>query len=305
MTEGPPTPRTLTLSDGRTVCYAQYGDPDGLPVLALHGAPACRLMYAWADDRARVHALRIIAPDRPGYGGTPADHGARLADRAAWFADIVDALGLDRFAILAISGGAPYAVALAALMQHRINALAIVSPMGPVADYAAASEARVRPVSFAHRQFFLRLARRERLLSGLCDPLAWAFRSAPDFAAGLLFRLAGRPDAATLNRPEVRRFLIAMTLEAFRHGGRGGASDLRIFSQPWQVDYGQIRAPTVLWQGNADRIVPPAVSHFLASQIPGCMFVPIEGAGHFWVLDHVDDVLGRLRGSIDRAGSAG
>jgi pimeloyl-ACP methyl ester carboxylesterase len=55
------------LVSGRRIGCAEYGDPC-LPVLALHGTPGSRLMFALSDGAARERGLRLIAPDRPGYG---------------------------------------------------------------------------------------------------------------------------------------------------------------------------------------------------------------------------------------------
>ena len=62
------TSRSLRLADGRQIGFAEYGDPQGLPVLAMHGTPGSRFMFALTDQAARAEALRIVAPERPGYG---------------------------------------------------------------------------------------------------------------------------------------------------------------------------------------------------------------------------------------------
>ena len=74
--------RLLMLADGRRLACAEYGDPDGLPVLALHGTPGSRLMFALADAAARSRGMRLIAPERPGYGLSDCRPSASLA-RAA------------------------------------------------------------------------------------------------------------------------------------------------------------------------------------------------------------------------------
>jgi pimeloyl-ACP methyl ester carboxylesterase len=37
------TDNSLTLPDGRKVAYAEFGQPDGYPVLYFHGSPSSRL----------------------------------------------------------------------------------------------------------------------------------------------------------------------------------------------------------------------------------------------------------------------
>jgi pimeloyl-ACP methyl ester carboxylesterase len=289
--------RTLHLPDGRKVGLAEYGAEDGRPVLALHGAPACRLMFAIADEEARRAGLRLIAPDRPGYGLTPPDEKPTLASRTDWLAAIVDVLGLDRFAILAVSGGGPYATALASRLQTRITALALVSPMGPAADYLATPLAREAPIPFLQRRFFVHLPRR------------WFFPALGRTAVrlymtprnGLLTnvpRLIRDPDAGILERPLVREVMGAMTREAFRTGAEGGISDMMIYAARWDVPLSSITAPSILWQGTADRIVPVAAAYHLAHSIPGCHLRRIGEAGHFWVFEHVGAVCEELAGMI-------
>lgn len=60
--------RVHRLVCGRRIGYAEYGDPAGAPVLALHGTPGSRLMFSLSEDLARERRLCMIALDRPGYG---------------------------------------------------------------------------------------------------------------------------------------------------------------------------------------------------------------------------------------------
>ncbi len=292
------TAQSLVLADGQRVGYAEYGDPHGKPVLALHGAPACRLMFAIADAPARRLGLRLIAPDRPGYGLTPIDAAPTLVKRAAWLAEFADTLGLDRFGILGISGGAPYSVALAARLGSRITGLALVSPMGPVADYAATPQSARDPIPFWQRRFFLHLAKRTWLTHPFGSLGGRLFRASPDTFSGWVPRLAGAADAAILSQTYVRERMIPMTVEAFRQGALGATSDLEIFSQPWGIDYAKIAAPSILWQGTADTVVPPVAAYHLSSLLLGCRLNRIEGAGHFWVFNHVEAVLTEACGAL-------
>ncbi len=281
---------------------ATYGDPDGVPVLAFHGAPACRLMFASADTEARRLGLKLIAPDRPGYGLSPLDAGPAgsakptLAGRTDMHVALADALGLDRFAVLGISGGAPYATALAARLGDRITALALVSPMGPIADQLALAPSERPPVSLGHRIFFQRWPLKRRWV------LSWGgnvgrkvFLASPEKIAHLLGKLFGAADNRLLRQKPVTDALIAMTREAVAESIDGGLVDLDIFARPWGLDYARITAPAVLWQGTADKVVPAHVALRLARLVPGCRLVTLPGAGHFWVLGRIRDVLGEIK----------
>lgn len=296
----------LQLKDGRVFGLARYGDPDGLPVLALHGAPASRLMFEVADPIARARGLLLFCPDRPGYGLSPVDDRPTLARRAEQFEAIADHLGLDRMAVCAVSGGAPYAVALASRLGKRVTALALVSPMGPIADMHVAlskeeGEAGMG-ASRAKRWFFMDLPKRRRALRAVAAVAARGFRISPKLSARLFARLLNPTDTATLGQPQVEASLIKMTREALRHGVTGGLADLEIFAQPWGVDFSAIHAPTLIWQGTDDRIVPVEAALWLGAQLPDCVVERIEGAGHFWIYDHIDTVLARLAQTVEANG---
>ena len=289
----------VELADGRRFGLARYGAENGRPVLALHGAPASRIMFDVTDAAAKKLSVQIYCPERPGYGVTPKDKSPTLETRVADLEEIADRLGLQRFAVLGVSGGGPYAVALAARLGRRVMGLALVSPMGPIAQFMVAKRAgtigsKYGSVSRGHRLFFLELPKRKRLLALQSGIGARAFKAAPNSFAKIFAQLLSRSDTKVLSQPHVEKSLVAMTLEALRHGVGGGMADLAVFSRPWHVDFERITSPAVVFQGTADRIVPVPVSAWLADVIPNCRFEPREGAGHFWVYDHVGEVLKSL-----------
>lgn len=284
-----------SLRDGRTAGYAVYGDPDGAPLLALHGAPACRLMFSIAGKAARARGLRIVAPDRPGYGLTPPDRDASLAARAQWLVAFADAVGLERFRLLGVSGGAPYAVALAGLVPDRVSGLALVSPMGPVAEYQSSASGVDHPLAFSHRRLFLHTSGRLWVTVPAGGLLGVLVRIAPEAFLRLGTRFFGGADAALFSRPEVKAYFTSMLREAFRQGAYGGTSDLAIYGRPWNVDFKRVNMPVIVWQGTDDRIVPPQAARYLAGLLAQCSYVPIKGAGHFWVLGHIWDVISAIR----------
>lgn len=291
MSLGDPTAEILQLPDGRSIGLATFGDPAGYPVLAFHGTPASRLMYRKGDAAARRYGLKLIAPDRPGFGLSSLDENPTLASRTEMHVGLADALGLDRFAVLGVSGGAPYATALASRLGDRVAALALVSPMGPVADYVAAGEPRL---PMLQRRFFLKLSQRAWLVRPGAALGVAGFRAAPRLFSKVFKTGLGGDDSRILSDPGVLDGLIEMTQEAVRSGGGGAVADFAIFGQPWPVDYAAITAPATLWAGTADRVVPLPVCRYLAARIPHCRLIVLPGAAHFWILEHAADVLGQV-----------
>ena len=123
---------TLSVASGATVALSEYGDPLGAPVFFCHGWPSSRTMAELAHDAAREIGARIISPDRPGIRNSQFQPDRRLKDWPALLSEIADHLGIGRFRILAISGGAPYAYASGWMTPERVEKIAVVSGAPPL-----------------------------------------------------------------------------------------------------------------------------------------------------------------------------
>ena len=287
--------RIHVLPDGRRVGYAEYGDPKGLPVFALHGTPGSRLMFALTDLVARDRRLRLIAPERPGYGLSDYRSCATLLDHAKDVSALANALGIERFAIIGVSGGGPYAVAVAAAMPRRVVLLALVGPVGPIADHG--QQIRMSP---RHRLLFGRLARWPLAPRAFFFGLRKLLHVAPEIAyRGLLTRVS-QPDRTILARDDVKASLCAAVLEGLRPGIEGAVQDVGLFCAPWGLALERVDASAVLWQGSDDSIVPPEAAYWLARTLPNCRLDVVHGAGHYWVFAQfglvLDAVAAAMRG---------
>jgi pimeloyl-ACP methyl ester carboxylesterase len=278
--------RVLRLGDGRRIGYAEFGDPNGATVLALHGTPGSRLMFALTDPAARARGLRIVAPERPGYGLSDFRRRTSLVQTAEDVTAFADALGLDRLAIIGVSGGSPFAVATASSMPDRIVLLGLISPVGPIAD----CQGRIR-MSKQHRLIFTRIGRSSPAIASFF----WSLRSLVRFAPGVAYRAlmqrVPQSDRIVLTRAEVKANLQAALREGLRPGIDGARQDLRLFCAPWGLPLADIDVPTVIWQGSDDPIVPPGGAYHLAETLPNCRLDVIQGGGHYWVFGEFERVL--------------
>ena len=285
VTAGSSSPlRILKLCDGRRVACTEYGDPSGLPVLALHGTPGSRLMFAVAHKAARERKVRLIAPERPGYGLSDYRRVESLAQIAEDLGAVADAYGLGRFAVMGVSGGAPYAVAAAEAMPDRISLLALVAPLGEVAD----GELRL---SRFHRFVFKGYARRPWAMRIFFRRLRTMVFKSPDTVYRWMMRRARPADRAVLARSDVRASLQAGIGEGLRPGIEGAAQDLRLCCAPWRLRLAEIDVPAIVWQGSDDPVVPPAAAYALARSLPNCRLDVIQAAGHYWVFDQFGLIL--------------
>ena len=127
-----PTEQRVILKDGRTLGFAEYGDPKGEPAIEFHGCPGSRL-EAWNYDEAgKKLGARVIGVDRPGFGMSTYVKGYRIVDWPADVIEVANALGLKRFAVAGISSGSPYALACARFIPERLKRCAVVSGLPPL-----------------------------------------------------------------------------------------------------------------------------------------------------------------------------
>ena len=146
--------RVMELPDGRELAWLETGRPRGRPVFAFHGTPGSRRQVSFDEKSVAAAGVRMIAPDRPGYGLSSFHPGRHLADWASDVAALADRLKLDSFAVIGVSGGGPHAVACARMLPERVTAAGIVSGVGPMGDpeFDVGMEGFNRGLSFLAQQ---------------------------------------------------------------------------------------------------------------------------------------------------------
>jgi pimeloyl-ACP methyl ester carboxylesterase len=281
---------TLGLQDGRTLGYAEYGAADGRPIFVFHGSPGARLQVRVAHAPALARGVRVIAPDRPGLGLSTRSAGREIADWPDDVRELADALGVERFAVVGISGGGPYAAACAWGLPGRITRAGIIS--GVAANGSGLGDGLRRP----HRLMLNLVLKTPWLMRPLMTAGAAPSRRFPERIFERVRALSPPVDRAILHRPEVAACLIAGLREAFRNGGQGTADDLLLVARPWTFRVEEIRVPVRLWHGEADPVVPVAMGRHVARAIPRCRAEFIPGGGHFLVFDRIGACLDAMIG---------
>lgn len=119
------------LPNGAYLSYAEYGAPGGKPLLLLHGLVGS-VRSAGLKDRLQMFPLRVIALARPGYGDSNYFDMDCVADWGRHLVGFFEYLGIQRFDVLGISAGAPYAYSLAALYPNQVGTVYINSGMPAV-----------------------------------------------------------------------------------------------------------------------------------------------------------------------------
>ncbi len=280
------------LNDQRALGFAEYGDPNGWPIFYFHGWPGSRIEASILQPIALAHRMRVIAVDRPGLGLSDCQRGRRILDWPTDLLALADHLGLERFAIIAASGGGPYGLICAARFPERLTTVALVSALGPL-DAPGALQGMIW-----HNRLLIRVGRRAPWLAALI--IAWVargMRQHPDrvFAPTFLRRLPA-PDQEAITQPIFRQALSRSIREAFRGGVHGPVWDGLLYVRPWGFSVSEIRAPVRLWQGELDVHVPSTMGRWLAQNVPKCRATFCPGEGHLSLpLNRADEILEALR----------
>lgn len=284
---------SVCLGDGRRLGYAEYGEPEGKPLFYCHGFPASRFEAALLDPAARKARLRVVAADRPGCGLSDFHPGRRIGDWPDDVVELADALGIDRFGIVGVSGGAPYALACARKIPHRLTAVGVVCGLGPVSESRA-----LRDMLWSRRLVFSLARHAPWLLRlGYAAVFEYLLRRRPTTILSMIARTPVLADRRVLQRPEVRRALLASIQESVREGSRGILYELSLYTREWDFRPEEITLTVDLWHGGMDPVVPVGHARALLKQLPRARPVILPGEGHFSLpIDHMESILLALSG---------
>lgn len=271
-------PILVKTADCRTVAVETFGNPAGKPVFLLHGTPGSRFGPTPRSSVLYHLGVHLIATDRPGYGGSDRLMGRQVVHAAADVQAVADHLGLDRFAVVGRSGGAPHALACGALLPDRVHRVAALVSLAPWAAegldwFGGMAASNVRAYRAAERDHQRITASMELRASRIReDPAA--------LIAGLRSELSGT-DRAVVSDAGIRRMLQRNYREAFRQNADGWIDDVLAFTTDWGFKAEDITAATWLWHGADDMFSPVDHSRWLAAHIPHATLFLEPGAAHF------------------------
>jgi len=280
--------QSIKLRDGRTLAYAEFGDPKGAPIIYCHGAPSSR-----AEGELTVRGscagqlgLRVIIPDRPGMGGSDFLAKRRIVDWPSDVLELADALHIGQFAMLGSSAGAPYALVCAALIPERVSVVGIIGGVAPIDA----------PGLFSPRSRFLsRLVRvAAPVMRGLMRLQLLALRSST--VRKSMANAFPEPDRTLFQSEQIRDRFIGCLVECCRNGPRGAVWELGMFSLPWGFELTKITVPVLLWQGARDGNVSAVHARFLAAAVPNCQATFYPDDAHLSVmLNHHQEIFREIK----------
>ncbi|MGE0578595.1 alpha/beta fold hydrolase [Reyranella sp.] len=282
--------RTVATRDGRTLAYLEVGDPRGPLVIHNHGGPSSRLEARLLASSAARNRLRLVCVDRPGIGQSSPQEGRTYSGWADDMTTIADALAHQEFGVTGWSEGGPWALAAAAyidpLRLRHVSSIAGGS-YGAFGDNWGASH--LSKADALGGFLALHFEPGFRLMYAALGITAEHFRRT---YIEQLRKAVNDHDRQVLLQPELATAFCEASAECFAHGSAGLVRDAELLYRHWPFDVTAIERPVHLWQGMDDRLVPPVINKTVAERMPGAVWHPVEGAGHFVAIDSVDEWLG-------------
>lgn len=317
---------TVDLPDGRQLSWLEFGDPDGPVVVLLHGTPGSRHQFALRDAPG-LPAARIICVDRPGYGGSTIDLAAMLDDTPQYVTALADHLGADSFFVMGVSGGAPTAIATAAMAPSRVRGVAAVSTAipphpdtiaaeraaGAVGDPSSPPEAEPprapdakgtahdadggasedesedEDVALPPRRYSGRVLRQCRMQVQLAK---WW----PSQALRSIKKHVAPSDAALMETDEFRTQFRRDTRHPSPTTAEAILLDVDQCGEFWLLPLEDVTAPVAIWHGEQDATVPIERARELHASLPTSSLHVVEGEGHFVASPHFGEILTDLLG---------
>jgi pimeloyl-ACP methyl ester carboxylesterase len=266
--------------------YAITGD--GPPVLVVHGAGGGYDQGTDVGAPLVAMGFRVIAMSRFGYLRTPLPVDASAAAQADAHACLLDALGIERAAVMGASAGAPSAMQFALRHSQRCRALVLLVPAAyaPRAGGAAAVTPPMAAMPALARRFF-DLALRS-------DFIFWAAQRLD--RAGMIRTILGTPPDVVEHASAVEQARVASVLRhilpiAARRAGL--LNDATVISSLARFDLERIAVPTLAISA-ADCLYGTFDSaRYTAAHVTGARFIGYATGGHLCV-GHEDDLASEI-----------
>ncbi len=267
--------RELRLVDGRTLCAYDTGGAQAPALVWHHGSPQSGAPLTPLVEAAARRGLRLVTYGRPSYGGSTPQPGRDVASAAGDVAQIADALGLDRFAVMGASGGGPPALACAALMPERVSGVVCLAGLAPYTGSSDWFDGMVDPggpkAALEGREARARYAETDEFDER-------SFTAADyDILAGAWKSLGEDAGHAGTTWPD------------------GLVDDDVASVKPWGFELAQVEAPVLVVQGGEDRVIPAAHAERLLDGCPRAELWLRPRDGHVSILAAVPLALDWLR----------
>lgn len=269
---------TTMLLDQRAIGWAEFGDPDGDVVFWFPGTPGARMQVpADLNEAALAHHLRVICVERPGTGDSTPQHHERVVDFVPDFDEVTEHLGIDRYAVVGLSGGGPFTLAVAWAHPERVTAAVVLGGIGPTRGTDSVVSHTLALVPLA--------ALLERVEDAVGELVSKVLRALGPYGDPMIdaffWTQIGDRDAMAMTPGHKRQMVRDLVDAANRSQLAAPFRDLVMMGRHWGFEIGEIRVPVTFWSGTSDPIVPYFHAERQAKRVPGARLRTVQSRGHF------------------------
>ncbi|KAH6964437.1 Alpha/Beta hydrolase protein [Fusarium avenaceum] len=313
MAAGPRTLLSFRLPTNRLISWAEYGSSKGRPLIFLHGTPSSRLECAEFHDELKIRNIRLIAPDRPGFGRSEFLPGRTIGGYATDILALAKHLDMTKYHVMGGSGGGPYALACARYLQPEdgLQGVCVFAGMAPYDCGLKGMNWRLS-LSFGMANWTPRLLR-FIMRSALPTPTGdftgpidqWTLDPSAQEAAkknvdAFVKTLKGR-EKEVMSKPGVADYMATATVESLIQGFDPYMHEAKLFAQPWDFKIEDVtfasegKGPISLVYGTDDVNTTIHMGRWIAERVGGSNLKEVEGETHFTIgerfVDYCDEFL--------------
>jgi pimeloyl-ACP methyl ester carboxylesterase/DNA-binding CsgD family transcriptional regulator len=280
----------LRLADGRNLYFSDCGDPNGHPVIFMHGIAGSRYLRHPDDDILLQTGIRLIIPERPGSGDSDPKTDRKVIDWPADVRQLVEHLDIQQFTVLGYSAGTSYALAVAAALPEKIKSVQLVAAVPPISDM---KDLRAFNPVFRMSLYVARYT--QGLLPAMMRLMVKDIRKNVYQYLEKIFADAPEQDRAILSNPKLRANIAHGLRASVKKNEAEIAHEVLLTSRDWEIDLNKINSPTTIWFGTKDPLVSPIAAKTLAQLLPNAALSEIPEAGHYLLYSHWAEILSTIK----------
>lgn len=287
--------KTMTLFDGRTLSWMEQGDPMGRPVLFFHHLYLGPLWTEPSVEALARQGWRVIAPSRPGFGGSDGISADSLDDRIEQgvdtMAELLTRLETGPVLVVGHANGLIHAQAFAVARPDLTRALLSVS------GETSWEEGMEADFPWHHKIFAKTLLRAPSAIGFIGRAAVALIDSGRDeFMLKTLHRDSPVEQRA-MRRPEIRAVVTDGLRHAVKQGSHGMVSEIRMALTDRREVAREVMCPFHIIHGLEDNVFTPDMVDLFAKTVPNVKkTIPIEGAGQYLLYSHWPQVIAAMEG---------
>ena len=276
----------ITLNDNRILGFAEYGPENGQPVFFLHSVFGCRYEVPDLPDVLEKLNIRLIVPDRPGYGLSDNLNERSIMQWSDDFIQLYKSVNVNKIPIIGYSMGGPYAIACAIKYPDLVSKVVLVS--------SAYQVKKIEDLDGMLPSY--------KFLLGLCR---FAPSIAKKFYNSFFIKLAKKDTEKfryNIIVDEQERSVVEQTFvrivsdkcvdELVNVNSEGSVQDMLLSSRLWGFDIEDVAVPMEVWHGENDKHTPKKQIELLTEGMSGCQSFYFKNEGHMVIFSHWEEILG-------------